>query len=479
MASEVVPFAKTGGLADVAGVLPKALKDLGHEIIVVMPRYYKIDTSKLTELEAPLGVPMGVMGEFWAGVYTTTLPNSDVNIYLIDYEEYFGRSGLYEDEHGKGYEDNANRFVFLSKAALQLCKMLAFTPDIIHANDWHTASIGMLAKSRFMHDFAHAASVLTIHNMQHQGEFFKGVIDVMEIGWEHFNSHEFESLDNVNLLKGGIATSDAVTTVSKKYAQEIQTAEFGFGLDHHISAHKDKVFGILNGVDYDEWSPESDMLIAKRYSKTKMNGKLECKKDIQKYFGLEIRDNIPIIGFVGRFAEQKGIGLISSVINDILDLNVQIVMLGTGEKWAERYFSDISLHRLNFGLHIGYSDALAHKIEAGSDMFLMPSLFEPCGLNQIYSLSYGTLPIVRGTGGLDDTIVNFDGTNKNPNGFKFYEATKSALYKTVLWAINVYHHDKEKFLKMQKQAMSEHFGWDDAAKEYLKVYRYALNKKRG
>ncbi len=475
-ASEVVPFAKTGGLADVAGALPKAIKELGHDIKVVMPRYYKIDTSKLTKLEEPLGVPMGVMGEFWAGVYTTTLPNSDVSIYFIDYEEYFGRSGLYEDEHGNGYKDNANRFMFFSKAALQLCKMLHFTPDIIHANDWHTAAMPLLSKTRFIHDFAHAKSVLTIHNLQHQGVFFKGLMDVMEVGWEHFNSHEFESHDNVNLLKGGIAHADAVTTVSKKYANEIQTSEFGFGLENHIQAHSHKVYGILNGVDYDEWNPSVDRLIAKKYDVGKMSGKKACKKDIQKHFGLEIRNDVVIIGFVGRFVEQKGIGLIASVLNGVLDMDVQVVMLGTGEKWAERFFSDVSLHRLNFGLHVGYDEVMAHKIEAGSDMFLMPSLFEPCGLNQIYSLRYGTLPIVRATGGLDDTIVNFDEAKKEGNGFKFYDATHDALYHTVLWAVNVYYKNNKAFKAMQKRAMKEYFGWDRAAQSYVDVYKNISNR---
>jgi starch synthase len=475
-ASEVVPFAKTGGLADVAGALPKAIKALGHNIIVVMPRYYSIDPATLTKLEAPLGVPMGVMGEFWAAVYTTTLPGSDVPIYFIDYENYFGRSGLYEDAHGKGYEDNGNRFIFFSKAALQLCKMLNFTPDIIHANDWHTAAMPLLSKTRFIHDFANAASVVTIHNLQHQGNFFKGIIDVMEVGWEHFNAHELEDFDNVNLLKGAIAQADAVTTVSQKYAQEIQTAEFGFGLEHHIQAHAHKIHGILNGVDYDEWNPSVDEFIAKKYDVKSMKGKSTCKLALQKHFGLECNKEIPLIGFVGRFAEQKGIELIAGVIHGILDLNVQVVMLGTGEKWAEGFFSDVAYHRDNFALHVGYSNALAHQIEAGSDMFLMPSLFEPCGLNQIYSLRYGTLPIVRAAGGLDDTIQNFDEVHNSGNGFKFYEASQDALYHTVAWAVSTYTHNKKAFKAMQRRAMKAHFGWDDAAQSYVEVYQNILKR---
>jgi starch synthase len=470
-ASEVAGFAKTGGLADVAAALPKALKKLGHNVIVVMPRYYKIDPAKLTKLESPLGVPMGKKGEFWAAVYTTMM--GDVPVYFIDYERYFGRGGLYEDHDGS-YEDNGNRFIFFSKAALQLCKMLHFTPDIIHANDWHTAAIPLLAKTRFVHDFAYAKSVLTIHNLQHQGHFHKNLMELMEVGWEHFNSHEFESFNGVNLLKGGIMHADAVTTVSKKYAQEIQTQEFGFGLEGHIQAHAHKLFGILNGVDYEEWNPSLDPFIAQKFDVDDMNGKLECKRAIQTHFGLEVRDDVALIGFVGRLAEQKGIGLISGIIHGLLDMNVQIVMLGTGEKWAEGFFSDVAHHRENFGLHVGYSDALAHQIEAGCDMFLMPSLFEPCGLNQIYSLRYGTLPIVRATGGLDDTIQNFDEHHKHGNGFKFYDATQEALYYTVLWAVNIYYKDQESFKEMQRAAMQNHFSWEESAKSYVDVYRYIL-----
>lgn len=470
-ASEVAGFAKTGGLADVAAALPKALKKLGHDIIVVMPRYYKIDLAKLTKLEAPLGVPMGPMGELWAGVYTTMM--SDVPIYFIDYERYFGRGGLYEDNDGS-YEDNGNRFIFFSKAALQLCKMLHFTPDIIHANDWHTAAMPLLAKSRFVHDFAYAKTVLTIHNLQHQGHFHKNLIDLMEVGWEHFNSHEFESFNSMNLLKGGIMHADAVTTVSKKYADEIQTEEFGFGLEGHIQAHSSKLFGILNGVDYEEWNPSLDPYIARIFEFDSMEGKLECKRALQKYFNLQERDDVALIGFVGRFAEQKGIGLIAGIIHGLLDMDIQIVMLGTGEKWAEEFFSDVAKKRENFGLHVGYSDALAHQIEAGCDMFLMPSLFEPCGLNQIYSLRYGTLPIVRATGGLDDTIQNFDEHHKHGNGFKFYDATQEALYYTVLWAVNIYYKDKKSFVEMQKSAMQTQFSWNESAYEYENVYKRIL-----
>ncbi len=475
-AAEVVPFAKTGGLADVAGALPKALAKLGHNIIVVMPRYYQIDKTKLEHVDGSLGVTMGPMGTLWAGVYTTKLPDSDVSIYFIDHEQMFGRRGLYDD-NGKAYGDNDNRFIFFSKASLELCKMLHFTPDVIHANDWHTAILPLLSKTRYVHDFRNAATVLTIHNLQHQGHFFKGAVDVMEIGWSHFNPHALESLDGLNFLKGGIAYADAVTTVSKRYAQEIQTPEFGFGLERHIQAHASKLFGILNGVDYDEWNPSVDSYIQERFDIGNMDGKRACKRAMQEYFKLEVRDDVPLIGFVGRFAEQKGIGLVAGVINGLLKQELQVVMLGAGEKWAEHYFSTVSAHNSGkFGLHVGYSDKLAHQIEAGCDLFLMPSLFEPCGLNQIYSLRYGTLPIVRSTGGLDDTIENFNEAEGTGNGFKFDFATQDGLYNTVMWAVNIYHNNKQAFEAMQERAMKMHFSWDDSAKEYNEVYQHIISK---
>ncbi len=481
-ASEVVPFAKTGGLADVAGALPRALERLGHDVIVVMPRYYSIDCSKLEHLPGALGVPMGPMGELWAGIFRNTLPNSSVPVYFLDHEAFYGRSGLYADESGFSYPDNDNRFVFLSKAAFQLCKKIGFEPDIIHSHDWHTASQPILRNTKFAQDemFSKSATVLTIHNLQHQGMCYKGVIDVMEVGWEHFNPLELEALNGVNLLKGGIAHADAITTVSRKYAEEIQTAEFGFGLEDHIKAHSNRLTGILNGVDYHEWSPASDTLIAAQYDVEDMSGKAICKQDLQRIFGLPRNQDVPVIGFVGRFAEQKGISLIAGAISGLLHVGAQFVFLGTGEKWAEGFFSDIAAkYPDRIACHIGYSNELAHCIEAGSDLFLMPSLFEPCGLNQIYSLRYGTLPVVRATGGLDDTIDNFDAAAGTGTGFKFLFATDEALYNTVKWAVETWRHSPDAFSKMQDRAMRMRFDWERSARQYVDVFQKALKGRRG
>ena len=476
VSSEVTPFAKTGGLADVSGALPKALEKLGDSVKVVMPRYYGIDRDTLKKLPMALGVDMGSLGEMWCGVYKSYLPNSGVEVYFIEHEGFYGRSGLY-DEGGVAYEDNDIRFIFLSKAAFKLALALSFKPDIIHANDWHSAAMPILLKTVYEDDpfFKDTKSVLTIHNLQHQGIFDKRVIDILGISWEHFNPYALEALGGVNLLKGGIAFCDALTTVSEKYAKEIQTNEYGFGLQEHIRAYSYKLFGILNGVDYDEWSPEKDIYIVKNYSIDTLEDKIENKRDLQEIFHLVPSDEVALIGFVGRFAKQKGIELISSCLEGLLQLDVQIVMLGSGEKWAEGFFSEISSrYPERFGCFVGYSNELAHKIEAGSDMFLMPSLFEPCGLNQIYSLRYGTLPIVRATGGLDDTIKNYDPINDSGNGFKFYEASAHALYHTVKWAVEVYEEEKNEFIKMQKRAMREHFSWIDSAKKYQKVYLWTM-----
>ncbi len=474
-ASEVVPFAKSGGLADVAGALPKALRKLGHDVRVVMPRYYTVDKEKydLKPLEGSLGVPMGSMGEAWASVYEGVLPGSDVPIYFIEHEGFFGRKGLY-DEDGEGYGDNDNRFIFFSKAAMQLAKKLRFKPDVIHANDWHTASMPILLNTTYAFDpdFENTGSLLTIHNLQHQGKFYNGAMDVLGVGWEHFNADELEEYDGINLLKGGIVHADAINAVSKKYAQEIRTPEFGWGLDGLIDANASKLYGILNGVDYEEWSPAVDTLIPAQFDLDDLSGKDVCKAELQKAFNLPQRSDVPVIGLVGRLAEQKGIGLLSSAIWNLMELDIQIVLLGTGEKWAEHFFSDVaSKYPEKFGCFIGYRNDLAHQIEAGSDFFLMPSLFEPCGLNQIYSLRYGTLPIVRATGGLDDTIDNYDAKTKSGTGFKFYDATPEALSGTVKWAVDTWYQDREGFDQLRHNAMEQRFDWEVAALGYEDLYR--------
>ena len=477
VASEVAGYAKSGGLADVSSALPKALEKLGHNIKVVMPRYYSIDKKELKSLGA-MGVSMGSLGEFLCEVFTIKM--GSVDIYFIDYEAYFGRANLYSDEKGVAYSDNAERFIFLSKASFELARLLNFRVDIIHANDWHTALIPLMlkAKYRYVDEFKNSATILTIHNMQHQGKFQnRNLIDIAEVGWESFTPDNLEEFGGLNFLKSAITQSDAINTVSPTYSKEIKTREFGYGLDSYLRG-RELLFGILNGVDYSEWSPKNDNYIVKNYSLETIEDKKICKRDLQKIFNLPQNNNIPIIGFVGRFATQKGIELISQAIWEILELDIQMVILGSGEKWAEGFFSDIAnRYPQKFATHIGYSNELAHKIEAGSDMFLMPSLFEPCGLNQIYSLAYGTPPIVRAVGGLDDTIRNLDKNIEKPNGFKFYKATKEALVGTIKWAVDIYYNDKKSFNMLIKNGMQDKFNWENSAKKYEKLYKLAIYKK--
>jgi starch synthase len=477
-ASEMTPFAKTGGLADVAAALPKYLAKAGHEVMVVLPRYYAIDRSSLEFALGNLGVPMGPLGTLWAGAYRTK--HEGLNVYFIDYEEYFGRSDLYSDENGFAYPDNDRRFIFFSRAALELARELGFRPDIVHANDWHTAPQPIWLNTLLRRDpfFEETASVFTIHNLQHQGIFDRSALDYLQLGEEHFNPFELEALGALNLLKGAVYHADKLTTVSPKYAQEIQTPEFGFGLQDHIRAHAYKLTGILNGVDYDEWNPAHDPYLPVNYDWGAMEDKAVCKRELQREMGLEERPDLPLIGFVGRFAEQKGIELISAAMPHLLHLPAQWVFLGSGEKWAEGFFADLAERYVQVAAYIGYSNPLSHRIEAGADLFLMPSLFEPCGLNQIYSLRYGTLPIVRAVGGLDDTIENYDPATGHGNGFKFYDPTKEALEGTVRWAVETWLYDKEAIARMQEYAMSLRFSWERSAREYEEVYLSALECKR-
>lgn len=484
VASEVVPFAKTGGLADVAGALPKELKNMGHDVRVVMPRYYKINKDKynLQPVGGPLGVPMGIIGEMWCGILEGKMPDTDVPIYFIEHEQYYGREGLYTDANGDGYIDNDNRFVFLSKAALEMCKMLEFKPDVIHVNDWHTAAVPVLLNSQYRSQpfLSEAGTLLTIHNMQHQGNFYEGLIDVLGCGWDFFNHLNLEMNNQVNLLKGGIYHSTLVNTVSDSYAHEMMTPEFGWGLEGVVQSRQNDLYGIINGIEYDIWNPEVDPYIAKNYSKENMSGKADCKAELQKIFNLPQKPDVPIIGLVTRLVEQKGVDILAEAIYGLLEYDVQIVLLGSGEVWSHFYFGDIAGKVPDkFACYIGYNNTLAHKIEAGSDFFLMPSKFEPCGLNQLYSLSYGTVPIVRATGGLNDTIENFNEQTGEGTGFKFYDLNAHSLYNTVGWAVHTYFNNKEAMQKLIQTGMERRFTWEGSAKKYEELYYEAARQRLG
>lgn len=484
VASEAVPFAKTGGLADVAGVLPKFLKKSGHDVRVVMPCYGKIDHDRYGILPVPgaMGVWMGIMGELWCEVYESCLPGSDVPIYFIAYDRYFARSGLYNEPNGEGFLDNDNRFVFLSRAALQLCKKIGFSPDIVHANDWHTAAVPIFLNTAYANDplFSHTASILTIHNMEYQGRYYAGLMDVLDIGWEHFTHLELEWNGQCNLLKGGIYHATLFNAVSHGYAEEIKTPQFGHGLDGVVRDRQEALRGVLNGTDYDVWNPAIDKQIPARYDADDMSGKAVCKQALQAHFGLEQRASCPVIGMVCRLVDQKGIRLLAQIFESLMSLDLQFALVGSGEAWAHDFFSAMAArHHGKFGCHLGYSDALAHLIEAGSDFFLMPSVFEPCGLNQLYSLRYGTIPIVHAVGGLNDTVENFDEYTLAGTGFKYYDHTPDALYNTIGWALSTWYHRPDAIASLRNQGMHQSFSWDDAAKHYIDLYHEAIWRKTG
>lgn len=480
-ASEAVPFAKEGGLADVVGALPKHLAALGHDVRVVMPRYYRVDRERfgLRPLPGVLTVPMGIIGNQYCGVYEGRMPGTDVPVYFLDHEQYYGRSALY-DEHNEAYLDNDNRFIFLSKGALELCKMIGFHPDVVHAHDWHTAAIPLLLNTTYRHDpnLSGAASLLTVHNMQHQGSFYPGAMEVLGVGWEHFTFLGLEKDNQMNLLKGGMYHATLLNTVSEGYAREMQTPEFGWGLDGVVRERAADLVGILNGVDDDEWNPETDPLIPANYSAADLSGKRLCKESLQRTFGLPVRPEVPLLGMVGRLVKQKGIDVLAEAIPSILALDLQFVMLGAGEPWAHFYFGDImAAFPEKFGCRIGYSNPLAHQIEAGADFFMMPSAFEPCGLNQMYSLRYGTLPIVRATGGLDDSVENFDEKSLDGTGFKFQALTSGALFDTVGWAVHTWYNRPEAITGLIRNAMEKRFTWQEAALKYEALYHRAVSQR--
>lgn len=482
-ASEAAPFAKEGGLGDVVGALPKYLARLGHDVRVVIPRYYSVNREKygLRLLPGTLVVPMGIIGHMYCGVYEGRLPGCDVPIYFLEHEQFYGRSRLYQQD-GQGYLDNDNRFVFLSKASLELCKMLDFHPDVIHAHDWHTGIIPALLNTTYLHDrfVGDSASLLTLHNMQHQGNFYPGLMEVLGIGWKHFTYLELEKDDQVNLLKGGIYHATLLNTVSEGYAREIQTPEYGWGLETVVRERATDLYGILNGVDYEEWNPATDPFIAAKFSPRNMKGKAICKSDLQATIGLPQRADVPLFGVVSRMVKQKGTDILAEAIHRILAMDVQFVMVGNGEPWAHFYFGDIAAkYPEKFACFIGYDEALAHKVEAGADFFVMPSSFEPCGLNQMYSLAYGTPPIVRATGGLVDSVENFDEAALTGTGFKYWQHSATALFDTVGWAAYTFYNKPKGLAALRRNGMKQRFTWEDAATKYDGLYRQAVRRRRG
>jgi starch synthase len=475
VASEGLPFSKTGGLADVIEALPKALVELGHAVTVLLPRYRNTRGQAVT---APsVTVPMGDALRFPGIVEGGTLHG--VYYYFVDDPEYIDRDQLY-GVAGKDYPDNAERFAEFCGAAVEFCKQV-WMPDVIHCHDWQAGLVPVLLRTRYANDAAvrELPVVFTIHNMGYQGSFPPEAMKKIGLPDSLFAIDAMEFYGRVNFLKGALIFSDHLTTVSPTYAKEIATPENGHGLEGVVRSHADQLTGILNGVDYAAWSPERDKVIASRYSPKDLSGKLACKKNLVETFGLPLETvSKPVIGIVSRFASQKGFDLIEQVAVDLLAEDLAVVALGAGEPKYERLFRELmKAFPAKFSVKVAYDNILAHKIEAGADMFLMPSRYEPCGLNQIYSLKYGTVPVVRATGGLDDTIEAFDPATGRGTGFKFLAYDGVALLAAIREALAAFRNDPTAWRRVQLNGMAKDFSWQTSANEYVKLYEAAWKSR--
>ena len=475
-ASECVPFSKTGGLADVVGALPQALAALGHSVTVYLPRYKQTKLTDPKTVVRSITVPFDDRYRFCSVLDGGT--RAGVQFYFIDYPPYFERDALYGTSVGD-YHDNAERFALYSRAVLEASKILG-VPDVFHCHDWQSALIPVLLRTVYEEDpaFQGVPCVFTIHNMGFQGLFSPDILPLLMLPWDLFTVTKLEFYGNVNFLKGALVFSDYITTVSKKYSQEIQTAEYGFGLEGVLRGRSATVTGILNGVDYDEWSPEKDKFIKAKYSPSDLSGKETDKRDLLEQFGVTNPDpRLPVIGIVSRFAAQKGFDLIAQIMDRLAREDMIVVALGSGDKEYQDMFVRLNKQFPNkIAVKIAYDNTLAHKIEAGSDMFLMPSKYEPCGLNQIYSLKYGTVPIVRATGGLDDTIEPWDPRTGKGTGFKFSQYSGEALLGAVKSALQAYQ-DHKSWQTLMRNGMNKDFSWNAAAKEYVRVYERVRGAK--
>ncbi len=485
LSSEVEPFAKTGGLADVSAALPLTLRRIGHDIRVMMPRYASItDGSPIRKIPRLAAFPVSVGGQepHSASLNSSFLVKGrlKVPVYLLENGALFGRRGLYVDpETHRDYPDNDERFIFFCRGILESLKRLGWRPDVIHCNDWHTGLIPAYLRTVYRDDpfFAGVRTVFTIHNMAYQGIFpqssFARTLLPPELGSES----GVLAYGNLNFMKAALLFADTITTVSRRYAEEIQGAdEFGFGLQGLLKSRGKDLHGILNGADYSVWDPSADKLIPRRYDGTRLEKKTENKRALLRKMSLPFRPEVPLIGMISRLADQKGFDLLAAVLEDLMKMDIQMVVLGTGEKrYHEMLESAQKTHPAKFAVRLAFDNALAHLIEAGSDMFLMPSRYEPCGLNQIYSLRYGTVPIVRSTGGLDDTIEDVTQSPRTGTGFKFAAYESSALLESIRTAVEAYR-DGRSWEKIMKRGMTKDFSWESSARNYVRLYRELLKK---
>jgi starch synthase len=465
---EAHPFAKTGGLAEVTGALPAALAQLGHSVTVVLPRYRGVapDATAARRIELPLGPRT-----FSVGLVEQTLAD-DVRAVLVDVPELFDRPGLY-GVGGQDFPDNAVRFAVLSRAALEYARLQGERLDVIHAHDWQSGLVPVYQKMQLSSDpvVGGVPVVFTIHNLAFQGVFGRETLATLGLGWEVFHPEALEFWGNINLLKGGVNFSERITTVSPTYAREILTPEYGFGMDGVLRRRSGDLVGILNGIDVERWNPATDAF-APHYSSQDLDAKTRARKALLQEVRLPDTDaNRPVIGLISRLTDQKGFDLIVGAIDSVLALDATWVVLGSGEAhYEEMWRAAAARFPDRVSATIGFDERLAHLIEAGADMFLMPSRFEPCGLNQLYSLRYGTVPIVRATGGLEDTVI--DAAQPGGNGIKFAEPTPGALLAAVRRAVELFG-DRDRWRALQVAGMASNPSWDVSAREYVKVYRQA------
>jgi starch synthase len=475
VASEGVPYSKTGGLADVVGALPKALASLGHEVDVLLPRYRITKPGRIISSVPSLTIPLS-SGFKFASVQEVDGAGG-ARTYLVDCPEFFDRDGLYMI-NGKDYPDNALRFAAFAMGSLEFMKRSPAPPQVIHCHDWQSALVPAYLRSLYAGDpfFEDTSVLFTIHNIAYQGLFPPDIMPQVSLDKSLFKIEGLEYYGKVNLLKGGIVFSDAVSTVSQKYAQEIQTDEFGYGLEGVLRSRASRLQGILNGVDYEEWNPATDKLLPANYTPGNLAGKKVCKKALLEKMGArEPLVERPVLGIVSRFVTQKGFDLIARIADDLMRKDLYIVALGTGEPEYEELFRSLAgKYPEKFLVRVAYDNALAHQIEAGADMFVMPSRYEPCGLNQIYSMKYGTVPVVRATGGLDDTVAPFDG--EKGTGFRFSNYSPQALLGCVEEAITTFR-DRKAWSKLQQNCMQQDFSWAQSARRYAGLYQSLCDAK--
>ena len=469
VASEAVPFAKTGGLADVVGALPRALARLGHTVDVVIPRYRGIDAG-----EPVARVAVGLAGET---IETTVFGTGDsgCRTLFVEHPGYFDRDHLY-GAIGRDYPDNPERFAFLCRAAIQWAGSQADPYDVLHAHDWQTGLLPVLQRHAGSPELQSIPCIFTVHNLAYQGVFDASWLPRLGLGWEWMHVNALEYWNRISFMKGGIVFSRLITTVSPRYAQEIQTSEYGFGFDGILRSRSDDLVGILNGIDYDQWDPSRDPFLPEPFDAVRLDGKRASRQAVLEAFGLppDPDGRRPVVGLISRLVDQKGFDVLADLSDELPRLNASFVLLGTGERrYEDLWLALATRHPDRVAARIGFDEAMAHRIEAGADVFLMPSRFEPCGLNQMYSLRYGTPPVVHATGGLYDTVRNFDPTTGSGTGFTFEEYSSQALLSTLRWALQTYD-DRATWRRIQVAGMQQDFSWDAAAGTYVTVYERAM-----